>query len=640
MKKLLIALVLVTLLVGDLTPALAVASPPAAEAQFIPLPILNIFVGVIRSVSAINRRNRVYNEAKVTVEDLNAYYDNLIDHMSSTEMGGQNSRTRWQIEAERQAVIQAAEYFKRGAHHQFGNEMGQNGLDFLAGSGGGIKFVGRIRQTIKTAHAAAIQIQATAAVAQEVPVLMVETLNEQLGWFALPGNAVKQLGGGLGQFLNNALGGIPDRVEAGSAQLEADMETTVNMLVEMDGVLDSVLQGGRLPISAATMAGGNIRGSGAGLLATVNHTIDNFLGLFSVLDAAGKPPPFMTNIRENIRIQLLAGHLQTLDAAAYGASFADCEIVDRAGYLAAAGQLGMTPEIALDEERVIYKICRHRDSGEIFYAFMIGPNAPREETDPVEEGEVGGDELYGAATPTPTAAAPSPEATSDAPVVVEITDVTLGVSAKGFDHYAMGSTAAIGGSDPYFFINPNACGMKIEVRTMPTAALPGATALEGLQVVYQQNYIEQNSSSVVWTLTQEPFELEVDGEPAARLEVERVRNERMSLYQITVVRGQTRSAIIWGQIGESCAARPASLASFYETIDSVRLHDPAPVCYVGFKPGTDPAEYGVRCDSEVTGQRGQGALADSGFTQIEIGPVIWDECAEFMRAHDQEFWNR
>jgi len=397
MKKLLIALVLVTLLVGDLTPALAVAPPAAPEAQIIPSPVANLFVGIVRIVGAFNRRNRVYNEARLTVEDLSAYYDNLIDHMSPAEMGRQYWRTRWQIEEERQAVIQAAEYVKRGARHQFGNEMGQTFLDQLAGAKGAVKFVGRIRETIKVAQAAAIQIQAVAATAQEVPELMVETLNEQLGWFGLSENEVKQLGGGLGQILNDALGGIPDRFEAGSAQLEADMETTINTLTEMDGFLDSVLQGGRSPISAATMAGGNIRGSGAGTEATVNQTIDNFLGLFVALDAAGKPPPFMTNIRDNMRIQLLAGHLQTLDAAAYGASFADCEIVDRAGYLAAAGKLGMTPEIALDEERVIYKICRHRDSGEIFYAFMIGPNAPREETHPVEEGEAGGDELYGAA---------------------------------------------------------------------------------------------------------------------------------------------------------------------------------------------------------------------------------------------------
>ncbi len=247
-------------------------------------------------------------------------------------------------------------------------------------------------------------------------------------------------------------------------------------------------------------------------------------------------------------------------------------------------------------------------------------------------------------TPTPKSAAedpppePSPESTSEEPAVVEITDLILGVSAKGYTHYAMGSTAAMGGSEPYFFINPDACRMKLEVYTMPTAALPGATALDGLRAVYQQNYVEQSSSSVSWTITQEPFELELNGEPAARLEAERVQNDRTSLYQITVIRSQTRSAIVQGQISESCAANPVSLAYLNEMTDSVMLHDPAPLCYVGFKPGSDPAEYGVSCDSERTGWLGPVALADWGFTQIELGPVMWDECAEFMHAHDQEFW--
>ena len=247
-------------------------------------------------------------------------------------------------------------------------------------------------------------------------------------------------------------------------------------------------------------------------------------------------------------------------------------------------------------------------------------------------------------TPTPKPAAeasppePSPEGASDAPAVVEIMDLILGVSARGYDHYAMGSTAVMGGSEPYFFIDPDACGMKLEVRTMPTSALPGATALEGLQAVYQQNYVEQSPGSVSWTITQEPFELELNGEPAARLEAERVRNDRISLFQITVIRSQTRSAIVQGQISKSCADNPASMAYLNEMTDSVMLHDPAPVCYVGFKPGSDPAEYGVGCDSEAIGWTGQGALADRGFTQIEMGPVMWDECAEFMRAHDQEFW--
>jgi hypothetical protein len=162
--------------------------------------------------------------------------------------------------------------------------------------------------------------------------------------------------------------------------------------------------------------------------------------------------------------------------------------------------------------------------------------------------------------------------------------------------------------------------------------------LEALPTIFQQDYVEQSAANVSWVITTEPFEMELNGESAARLEAERTRNDSASIWQITVIRGQDRSAVVQGQIGELCAANPASMESLYELTDSVVLLDPAPVCYVGFKPGSDPAEYDVGCDYEITGVTGQGALADRGFTQIEMGPVTWDECAEFMRAHDQPRW--
>jgi hypothetical protein len=203
----------------------------------------------------------------------------------------------------------------------------------------------------------------------------------------------------------------------------------------------------------------------------------------------------------------------------------------------------------------------------------------------------------------------------------------------------MGSTAGgVSVSNPYLFIEPTLCDMKLEVRTMPTSALPGATALEALQSIYQQEYVEQSAGNVSWTVTTPPFELELNGVPAARLEAERARNDRVSLYQLTVIRGQAQVAVVQGQIGEACAGNPEWMADLNEMTDSVTLSDPAPVCFVGFMPKSDPAEYAVGCDYEITGVTGPGALADRGFTQIELGPVTWDECAEFMRANDQPSW--
>jgi hypothetical protein len=243
-------------------------------------------------------------------------------------------------------------------------------------------------------------------------------------------------------------------------------------------------------------------------------------------------------------------------------------------------------------------------------------------------------------TPTPENIQPQPSTTgeADAPAIVEITDLILGVYGRGYNHYAMGTTAGRGSPEPYFFIDPNACGMKLEVRTMPAHALPGESLLDSLQVVFQQQYVEQSAASVTWTVTQEPFELELNGAPAARMEAQRQRNDSISIYQITVVRDQERAAIVQGQISQKCNENPTSRAYLDELTNAVTLQNPAPVCYVGFKPDSDPAEYGVGCDDTITGADGQKFLKESGYTQIELGPVTWDECADFMRAHNQERW--
>ena len=231
---------------------------------------------------------------------------------------------------------------------------------------------------------------------------------------------------------------------------------------------------------------------------------------------------------------------------------------------------------------------------------------------------------------------PDPEPEDE---IIEFVDAILGVSAKAYNYYQIGSTAGRkSGPDPYVYIDPNACLMKVEVRTMPTAAFPGETAAEGLETFYQTRYVDQARSDETWTVTQAPFDLDMHGEPAARLEAERVDDDRKLLVQLTAIRGATRSALVHGQIGEKCAQNPASVASLHKTTDAIVIQEPAPVCYVGYKPGSDPAEYAVGCDYEVINVKGPDALADQGFTEIELGPATWDVCAAFMRENDQEFW--
>ena len=229
---------------------------------------------------------------------------------------------------------------------------------------------------------------------------------------------------------------------------------------------------------------------------------------------------------------------------------------------------------------------------------------------------------------------------SDDPEIEAFTDLILGVSAKAYTHYSMGSTAGgLGGSEPYFFVNPGACGMKVEVRTMPTAAVPGATASEGLETIFQTQYVENSMSSVSWQVTEETAVVEMYLEPAARMTAARIRNDEKSYYQLTLIRGETRAALVQGQINETCAARPASRASLDEITNSIELSDPAAVCYVAMRPDSSPAEYNVGCDYERTGVTGLQTLADRGFTESVLGPATWDECAAFMRNKQQPYWD-
>jgi hypothetical protein len=237
-------------------------------------------------------------------------------------------------------------------------------------------------------------------------------------------------------------------------------------------------------------------------------------------------------------------------------------------------------------------------------------------------------------------AEPSPEADPEPDdEIVKFVDAILGVSARAYNYYQIGSTAGRkSGPDPYVFIDPNACLMKVEVRTMPTAAFPGATAAEGLAALYQTRYVDQARSDETWTVTEPPFEIEQHGDPAARMEATRIDDDRTIHYQLTAIRGPARSALVHGQIGDKCAQRPASVESLHEMTDAIALQEPAAVCYVARKPGSEPAAYAVGCDYPVVKITGPEALADQGFTEIELGPATWDDCAAFMREQEQPFW--
>lgn len=241
-------------------------------------------------------------------------------------------------------------------------------------------------------------------------------------------------------------------------------------------------------------------------------------------------------------------------------------------------------------------------------------------------------------TPTPAVSEPEPEADPEpGDAVVPFEDTILGTSFRAPGYYDTGVTAVMGSPDAYTFAKTNACAMKLVVHAMPTAAFPGPAPLEALANAYQELQ-DECATSTSWAIVSEPSALMVNDQPAARMIVDRSHGEIVTRYMLTAIQGTSRSGYVIGQMGGGCRDNAAANAELTAMSDSVVLTDPSPVCYVGRKPATDPAEYGVGCDFEVYGFDGQKILADRDFTVIELGPVTWDEAAAFMRDHDQPRW--
>ncbi|MCJ7549413.1 MAG: hypothetical protein MUQ30_07005 [Anaerolineae bacterium] len=232
---------------------------------------------------------------------------------------------------------------------------------------------------------------------------------------------------------------------------------------------------------------------------------------------------------------------------------------------------------------------------------------------------------------------PDPEPGDD---FVPFEMIVLGLLFKSREYYSTGTVAAgMNESDPYAFAKSSMPSMDIKLRTMPTDQFPGATPAEGLPVLFRERIVDRITDSGEWVVVGDPVDLVVNGLPAARMATEfRRGDDKTSCYHLTAIRGDTRSSFVYGSYGVPCPDAPGRAAEITAIADSVQLSEPGPVCSVGLKPDSDPPGYGVGCDYLPVGWVGVDALRDSDYTDIVLGPVTWDECAAFMREHDQPRW--
>jgi hypothetical protein len=191
------------------------------------------------------------------------------------------------------------------------------------------------------------------------------------------------------------------------------------------------------------------------------------------------------------------------------------------------------------------------------------------------------EEAIGEADIPAAAADPQPESTSAVPEVIIFEAPALGLAMNVFDFYSCGSM--VDKPNPYSFVKPGACAMRVDVYPMPTAELPGETPLDAVEGAYQAE-VASSSSSFTWNPLGLAYELEVNDQPAARMEVERVGSDnKKSFFQFTVIRWDAKSAEVIGQIGDKCGSKSGveNLAALSDLTNTVRLSPPLPVCYVG-----------------------------------------------------------
>ncbi len=232
---------------------------------------------------------------------------------------------------------------------------------------------------------------------------------------------------------------------------------------------------------------------------------------------------------------------------------------------------------------------------------------------------------------------PDPEPSED---FIPFEMIVLGLLFKSREYYSTGTVAAgMNDGNPYAFTKSSMPSMDIKLRTMPTDQFPGATPAEALPMLFRERLVDKITGSGEWVIVSEPVDLDVNGLPSTRMAAEFRRNDDKTFcYHMTAIRGDTRSSFVYGSYGVPCPDAPGRADEITAIADSVQLSEPGPVCSVGLKPDSDPADYGVGCDYLPVGWIGVDALTDADYTDIVLGPVTWDECAAFMRDHDQPRW--
>lgn len=396
--KFVLAVLIVVLLTSSF-PALLLSGVDSAQASF---PGPNLVLGFIKSLGALNKRNRIYSEAGATAQEINAYYDKLISKAQSqrTEMisraaDGEVSpifvrsyvRIEAALEAERNSAIQMVEAEKNQARLDFNSTLVQEITNILIASPGGQKILDQVRDTIKGVKEAAVTIQTAAGQGKPLERLR-DALASEVSDIPVVQQAAVELGSAVGNKLDQALGGLLSQVEQAMEDVQGEMGEAIELLDEFDAVVAEQQETNRTPVSLVETE------------EEINDLtpIDRTNAVIDVISYANAGAAEINgqlaegetreDMQDRIREGLLNDRVEGIQGLTSGgmAGKVFCTAVGRGEYELAARQLGNEPESAENPENAVYLVCYTLDTYTPVYAKMTEPDIEENKTTtPMEE---------------------------------------------------------------------------------------------------------------------------------------------------------------------------------------------------------------------------------------------------------------
>jgi len=383
MKSDLMSRRILTLLLAVVLLAEAVAIAPPAEAGAGPL---NLLIGGMRMLNALNRRNRVYNAARDTQRDFNAYYESLTDTAHDQLLSGELESLREgadgpervrlaafiklsaALQAEHTAVTQAIEAEKNQARQNFNSALVRELQSIIIKLPGAQTILSQVRQTISQIRATVIALQAAAAGNRPTDVLS-EQLAQQVQGSAYLQNVVRNLGSSLAPGIDRSLGGALTQVDQAIENINQEANQALDLLNSMDSEVaqydfsQAEASGQQLDLGLA-----NVR-----LTDRASALIDVASQALAFLSAAqGTGGTTREQLYTQIRQDLLSGHNAQLMDAIQQLSLLDCRAVSWSEYEAAMTAIGKSAgQAPAIEAGASYMVCIDKESGEPVHGWPL-----------------------------------------------------------------------------------------------------------------------------------------------------------------------------------------------------------------------------------------------------------------------------